>query len=326
MTTAPSVFRYVRTRSGILLLITLILFITAVLQAGVLQNLFKNVVTLRVILPEAGLSGLSSGAPVEVLGTNAGTVRRIVIDPTQNFYALVEINASMKDFIRRDSRVTIKKQFGIAGAAFLDISRGHEEQLDWNYAVLDAGTDRSATDSIGDILADLQKRIYPILDDAQRTIGALARVMEGLERGEGSVGRLARDDTLAKELEAIAVSVRGEIDQLSKVTENLQQTTASTAQIGSMAANRLPGTIDNLNATINQAKTLLASLDKMSRDVGQRIPGAVDSIPALMVQTQQTLAEMERLMAQMRASWLLGGGGGAQPVSEPRLPATEIRP
>jgi phospholipid/cholesterol/gamma-HCH transport system substrate-binding protein len=322
---APSVFRYVRTRSGLLLLVALILFVTAVLQAGVLQNLFRSTLTLHIILPEEGLAGLSAGANVEVLGTNAGTVKRIVIDPTKNFYALVEITSSMKDFIRRDSKVTIKKQFGIAGAAYLEISRGHDEALDWRYAVLDASTDRSATDSIGDVLADLQKRIYPILDDAQRTVGALARVMEGIEHGEGSVGRLARDDTLAKELEGIAVSVRGEVDRLSVVTDNLRDTTAATAQVGSLAANRLPGMLDGLNATLAKTNALLTSLDGISRDVGQRVPGAVDSIPALMVQTQQTLAEAERLMAQLRASWLLGGSG-AQPVSEPRLPATEVRP
>jgi phospholipid/cholesterol/gamma-HCH transport system substrate-binding protein len=318
-------FRYVRTRSGWLLVGCLILFVTAVLQAGFLQGLFKSVLTLRVLLPEEGLAGLSTGATVEVLGTNAGTVKRIVIDPNQNFHAVVEIESGMKDFVRRDSKVTIKKQFGIAGAAYLEISRGRGEPLDWDYAVLDAATDRSATDGVGDLLADLQKRIYPILDEAQRTITSLANVMERLDQGEGTVGRLTHDDTLAKELEGIAVAVRGEVDRLRPITDNLNETTAATARTGNTIDKRLPEVIDNLQRTINNVNTMLASIDEITRDLGKRVPAAADSVPALMVQTQQTLAEAERLMSQLRSSWLLGGSG-PPPPADTRLPATEIRP
>ncbi|HEY4134305.1 MAG TPA: MlaD family protein [Alphaproteobacteria bacterium] len=324
MTAQTPLFRYVRTRSGWLLIGCLVLFGAAVLQAGFLQGLFKSVLTLHILLPEEGLAGLSAGANVEVLGTSAGVVKRIVIDPRQAFHAEVEINSSMKEFVRRDSQVVIKKQFGIAGAAYLEISRGRGDPLDWDYAVLNAATDRSATDGISDILSDLQKRVYPILDDAQRTITSLANVMQGLEQGQGSVGRLMRDDGLSKQLEAVAQSVQQQVDRLQPISDNLRKTTAETAQAGSTVNERLPQLLDNLGKTVDNVNAMLASLDAMSKDLGKRVPAAADSVPALMVQTQQTLAEAERLMAQMRSSWLLGGS--AAPPPETRLPATEIRP
>ena len=60
-----------------------LLFAGAVLQAGALRDWMRPTVTLRVLLPEQGVGGLSVGADVEVLGTRAGTVRRVVMEPAQ---------------------------------------------------------------------------------------------------------------------------------------------------------------------------------------------------------------------------------------------------
>lgn len=318
MSDVPPVFRYASHRAGFLVLIAVALFATAVLQAGVLKNLFKSVSVLYVMLPEEGVSGLNVGANVEVLGTNAGRVKQVVVDPEQSFHAVVEIERSMQDFIRRDSRVLIRKQFGIAGASFLEISRGRGEPLDWDYAVLEAQSDRAATDSIGDLLADLQQRVYPILDETQRAVTTLANIIERIDKGEGSIGRITRDDGLSKELEGIAASIHGEVEKLGAVTDNLTATTASTAKLGNVLAQRIPAVLNNVNATI-------ASLNTVVRDLGQRVPQATETLPSLLMQTQQTLAEMEQLMAQMRSSWILGGGGAPMPQST-RLPATEARP
>jgi phospholipid/cholesterol/gamma-HCH transport system substrate-binding protein len=142
-------FRYASRRVGALILIALGIFVVAVLEAGVVQDLFKSTLSLRVILPDTGLAGLNAGARVEILGTDAGQVRQIVIDPKQRFHAVVEIEQTMEPFVRRDSKVFIRKQFGIAGAAYLEITRGQGEPLDWEYAVLTAEADQAPTENIG---------------------------------------------------------------------------------------------------------------------------------------------------------------------------------
>src|SRR5678815_1614108 len=109
----------VRRRTGIFVLIATALFVAAVLEAGALKDMFRKTTTLRILLPDDGFSGLAEGSTVEVLGTRAGTVTKIVIDPTQNFHAIATLEPEMTPFIRRDSKVFIRKQFGIAGAAYL---------------------------------------------------------------------------------------------------------------------------------------------------------------------------------------------------------------
>ena len=76
------------------------------------------------MLPEDGVSGLAQGAEVQIMGTRAGEIRRIVIDPSQRMHAEARIDTQMQPFIRRDSQVVIRRQFGIAGSAYVDISRG----------------------------------------------------------------------------------------------------------------------------------------------------------------------------------------------------------
>src|SRR5690606_22847933 len=109
---------------GLVVLVATAAFFVAILQAGVLRDWFRPTSTLRIVLPEAGSAGLSVGGEVEVLGTRAGTVRRIIVNPDQRLYAEAEIDDQARAFIRRDSEAVIRRRFGIAGAAFVDISRG----------------------------------------------------------------------------------------------------------------------------------------------------------------------------------------------------------
>jgi phospholipid/cholesterol/gamma-HCH transport system substrate-binding protein len=77
---------------GLLVVLTIALFLAAVLEAGVLSNWFRPTAQLRVQLPQTGSGGLSAGDDVMVLGTRVGTVRRIVVDPSERLYAEAELD------------------------------------------------------------------------------------------------------------------------------------------------------------------------------------------------------------------------------------------
>ena len=150
---------------GLLVLVSIGLFVVAVLQAGLLSDWFRSTAKLRIMLPETGSQGLSAGADIQLLGTRVGTIRRVVVDPSQRMYAEGELEEQATGFIRRDSKAVVRKQFGVAGAAFLDISRGKGAQLDWNYAVIDAATERDPTENIGAMIDQVKQKVFPILDD-----------------------------------------------------------------------------------------------------------------------------------------------------------------
>ena len=318
MTESLPYFRYASRRVGALVLIAFAIFVVAILQAGLLRDLFRSTSSLRVILPESGLAGLNKGAAVEILGTNAGVVREIVIDPTENFHAVVEIEKSMEPFVRRDSQVFIRKQFGIAGAAFLEITRGHGEPLDWDYAVLTAAADQAPTESMGAILEDLRAKVLPIVDDVQRTIGTtgdlitqlqapdgplqtiltdLGKVTAHLAAGEGTVGRLLADDALARDLEATLATVKRQVGELD-------------------------GIIADLKSTSGEVKRATPEITKLVRETS----GASVALPTLLTQTQQTMAELQQLLVQLQGVWLFGGRGDGGATERTRLSPLKARP
>jgi len=196
---------------GAFVIFSMTLFIAGLLQAGSLREWLNPSKKLNLILPDEGLYGLSEGAKVEILGTPAGRIVKIVIDPDQKIHAEARIDSSMADFIRRDSQAIIGKTFGVAGEGFLQISRGYKQPMDWDYAVLTAQADRAPTDSIGEIMEDVRSRVMPILEQTERTITPLADLAEDLADPDGSLqGMLADIRSLTKRID----SGEGSVGQL----------------------------------------------------------------------------------------------------------------
>jgi phospholipid/cholesterol/gamma-HCH transport system substrate-binding protein len=260
-------FRYASEATGLVVLLALVLFTATVIQAGVLRDWFRPSVVLRVILPEAGVGGLSRGAAVDILGTRAGEVTSIVIDPGQQMHAEVRLEEDMRVYVRRDSQAVIRKRFGVAGDSYLDISRGNGEPLDWTYAVITASLDRPPTENLGAMVDEVKQKVLPIIDETHRAVQLLASTMERLERGEGTVGRLLADDRLIRDLE----------------------TTAANAE-KSLAA----------------VQTITRDLAKATPQIARNVEETSENLPMVVRQARATTAELQQLVVQLRGHWLLG--------------------
>lgn len=344
--------RYRHALLGAFVIIALGLFALGMLQSKAVQEWLNPSKELRLVLPDEGLFGLSQGAKVEILGTPAGQVTRIVIDPEQKIHAQARIDPSLSPFVRRDSKAIIRKTFGVAGESYVEITRGHGEPMDWDYAVLAVEPDRAPTENIGEILQDLRSRVMPILAQTERAVTALASLTERLadpkgdlqavlgdagkltariERGEGSVGRLLASDATAREIEALLGNANATMRALGPILDELRVTATQIAALSTAInaqSKEMPQAGEKLNAILVSLEQIMGDLSKTSpqlpqitRDVGT----TTASVPVLLGATQQTLTELEALLRQLRGHWLLGGGAGEQP-QERRLPPREVRP
>ena len=303
---------------GLLVVLSVGAFIAAALHAGLLSDWFRPTASLRIVLPDTGSGGLSAGADVQVLGTKVGTIRRVVVDPSQRLYAQAELEEQSKGFIRRDSVAVIKKSFGVAGAAFLDVSRGTGQPLDWKFAVIDATTERAPTENIGALIDEVKLKIYPVLDNAGRTMKALASTAESIEQGNGNVGRLVKGDELMNEIGPILANLRESTEALQTALGDVRKITGTVSGP------------EGLPALLTRLDTALASVQSAARDLARATPAITRNVttgaanlPALLAQGQQTAAELEKLSNQLRHTWPLSGA--AAPESR-RLPATAVRP
>jgi phospholipid/cholesterol/gamma-HCH transport system substrate-binding protein len=306
---------------GLLVLLSIGLFVAAVLHAGLLSDWFRPTDILRIMLPETGSQGLSSGADVQVLGTRVGTVRRVVVDPSQRMYAEAELDEQATAFIRRDSHAVVKKQFGVAGAAFLDISRGTGPPLDWKFAVIDAVTERDPTENIGAMIDQVKQKVFPILDDAARAMHALADTAQGMSQGHGDIGRLLKDEDLANQLTQTLTNLKTATEQLNGALADVKSVTATV------------NGPEGVPALLRRADASLASVQKATHDLANATPrlpaitrdlGTITAnLPALLSQSQQMAAELEKALVQLRHTWPLSGSAAPE---QRRLSPTEVTP
>jgi len=293
---------------GLLVLAAAAVLIVAILEAGFLRDWFKPTSELRLILPTTGVAGLEVGADVEVLGTKAGIVRRIVLDPSQQMYALIEIDKQFTAFIRRDSAAIIRRRFGVAGAAFIDISRGTGEEIDWSYAVIEATTERAPTDSINAMIDEVRGKVFPILDNAGRATQALAEIMDRINRGEGNVGRLLVDQTLMQQAEATVESANQAVAGLNQLVAQLQQ---SAGDVNELTGKSVPALMKRAGSVMSELQAVLKDLAQASTRmpaISRNIEGSTANLPTLLTQLQVTTQDLDRLVVQLRGWWLLGGG------------------
>ncbi len=295
---------------GLLVILALALFVGAIFEAGVLRRWLRPDSVLRIVLPQNGSGGLAVGADVDVLGTHAGSVTRIVLNPSGEMYALATIERQTEAFIPRDSTATIRLRYGVAGAAYVSIARGTGTAMNWDYAVLTATAEPNPADTVTATLNKVTADVLPTLEHALHAMTALDDVVGGIKAGQGSAGRLLTDDTLIRQAEDTVGTLKAEI-----------------AQLGPTLA-LVPG-------LLNQSRGVLANVQSMSRDAARATPqlptlarNAVDStanLPMLLTQAQATTAELGKLLTQLQGSWLLGGSGAPKPNSV-RLPPREVRP
>ncbi len=346
-------FRYANQAVGIFVILTVIIFGAAFLLSGQVREWLDPSGRIKVILPSDGLYGLSEGAEVEILGTKAGKVIRIVISPDQQIHAEVQIQSDMKAFVRRDSTAVIRKKFGVAGDSFLYISRGFGEPFDWDYAVITATADRAPTESIGEILDDIRTKVFPILDDTQVAIHVFLSVMKELQdpeghmqqllaglntisgkirRGEGTIGRLLLEDTMLNEVEALISQLNKNLTRLGPLLDGLETTVENVSKI-SAKVNRqskdLPEVTLKLKEVLVSVKAVMNDLSRTTPQIpriAENMADATDNIPVLMLQTQQVLTELEQLLKQLQSSWLLGGKAGRKSRESTRISPLEVRP
>jgi phospholipid/cholesterol/gamma-HCH transport system substrate-binding protein len=245
-----SKFRYTNEAVGLFVLVTLLIFIAGLIYSGRVREWFNPGETLRVMLPQDGLSGLSVGSTVEILGTKAGDVRDIVINPSEKIHADVRIDHQMAVFVRSDSKAIIRKTFGIAGDAYLEITRGFGKPLDWEFAVISAVSDRKPTDTVGEMIDEIREKVFPVIDDAQKAMQAFLTVAQELQdpdkgvqqllaninsitdridRGEGTIGRLLTEDKLVRDLESLIARLNAETGRLGPILDALEATMQNVA-------------------------------------------------------------------------------------------------
>lgn len=176
---------------GVVILVALLILAVAIIKLGQAGNLFAK--RYRLVAFVANASGLRVGGPVMVAGQLAGSVKDIQFlppdnDTTRNLKLVVEVDRSLSEQVRKDSRAKIKTQ-GLLGDKVFDISVGTPRfpaLKDGDTILIAASVDYDA------VVAQASTAIGQVVD----LTNDLKKVTGGISRGEGTLGQLVTNRQL----------------------------------------------------------------------------------------------------------------------------------
>ncbi len=187
-----------RIRLGVFVSIGAALLVTVIYLIGDRQQMFNT--TFRVSGIFKDVSGLKIGNNVRFSGIKVGTIEAIEIMTDTTVKVDMIIDESTQKYIKKDAKVIIGSE-GLMGNKVLIITpgtKGHKmiENNDYVQATVPV--------SLDDIMVSFKSTV----DNANEITEDLAVVMHSIRSGEGTIGRLLMDSSLAKNIDQTIVNLK----------------------------------------------------------------------------------------------------------------------
>lgn len=198
-----------KVRLGIFIIIGLGLFVLAIFVIGKQKNLFDPVITLQTRFNN--VSGLQVGNTVRFSGINVGTVDNIAIVNDTTVQVRMIIKKDVQKFIKTDSEAGIGSE-GLIGDRILTISNGGPKAASVKDGQLLASNEPVETDAIMQSLEITAGNAALMSED-------LTEVMNKINNGQGTLGRLINDEKIANNLEATMGNLK---TSSKKLDENME--------------------------------------------------------------------------------------------------------
>lgn len=182
--------RKFKIRLGLFVAGGLTLFVLAIFIIGRQKNLFNPVFNLHSTF--YNVSGLQVGNNIRFCGINVGTVDRIDIINDSTVKVDMLIKKDVKQFIKSDCEVAIGSE-GLIGDRLLIITQGSSDAPLAEEGQELGSIEPTETDAIMGSLQVTAANAEVITDQ-------LAEIMMKINSGEGTIGRLIQDTTIAENL------------------------------------------------------------------------------------------------------------------------------
>lgn len=328
--------RYVNEITGSFVIVSLLLALTGLFFIAGAQRWFSPEKKLLILLPTEGAHGLREEADVEILGTIAGQVQQIYINPERRMIAELRLDPDFYPFVRSDSKVVIRHSISLVGGQFIEISRGKGTELPIDTPVLIASAEKDLKTVVTEILASVESATLPTLQEytklaaelrdpagsVQTLLAKANRIASNLEQGSGTLPMLLNDQTLAKEILGTVARLDAALDQL----QNVLQTANVTGDKLGKAADDLGEHLQPLPELMEQTGSILSDLQQASSQlpaIAQEVGDELTALPGLLLQTKNTLSEIERLTLGLQRHWLVRDY--VEPQQRPgKIPSAQI--
>jgi phospholipid/cholesterol/gamma-HCH transport system substrate-binding protein len=239
---------------------------------------FKHQVDLHVYTSDA--AGLTSGAPVRINGIPAGNVKNVELSGENNPARIIKVDLAVDQAMLKqipvDSIASIASDNLLGSSKFLQITKGTKPET-----VQPGATLKSASTQQFDALV---QQGFGILDSLQGVLGKITDIVNQVEVGKGTIGKLLVDETLYNNLQATVAQV-----QLLATTLNSKNGTI--------------GHLINDDQLYNQAQSVITRLDNVTRGLeqGQGTAGMLLKDPKLYNDLDKDVDQLNTLLNNLNA-------------------------
>ena len=200
-------------RLGFFVIIGIGLFVLGIFIIGKQKNLFNPVFNLSANFHN--VSGLQVGNNVRFSGINIGTVDNIIIINDSTVKVKMLIKKEIQKFIKADSKVAIGSE-GIIGDKVVVILQGYTSKKMVKSGQMIASTEPIETD-------DIMKSLKITADNAALASVDIAGIVNKINSGEGTLGRLIQDKKMAANIDQTLINMRNSSKNLNENMEAAKQ-------------------------------------------------------------------------------------------------------
>jgi len=268
---------WARLKVGILALFAMAILAVLIFLITGSTNIFESNVTIYTYMADA--AALTTAAPVNLDGIPIGKVKLIRLSGLKDPNRLVRIEMeipehTLKD-IPTDSMASISAA-NVLGTKYINIKTGKA------VTTISAGSEIPSMGS-GEF-EDLIQQGLAVMGSVQETVQRVDKVVEIVESGKGTIGKLLVDETLYNNLLAILAQVK----QLADVLNGDKGT------VGKLIHD--PELYNQVHASLNRLDDMLQQLQ-----AGQGSAGKFLKDPAVYDETQKTIAGVHKLVDDLNA-------------------------
>jgi phospholipid/cholesterol/gamma-HCH transport system substrate-binding protein len=203
-------------KTGLFAIVCLVLLLALLFIIGNHKNLFTN--TIFVYADFKNIGGTKEGNYVRFAGINVGTVESIRMINDTTVRLQLSIEKKVQPFIKEDAVASIGSD-GLMGDKLIQIAPGSNTLP----VIKNGGMLLTAPPvNVDKIIANLSR----VADNAAILTAGLASIIDKVNSGKGSVGRLIGDSRLADNLESTIQNAKETVGSIKKtansVTENMK--------------------------------------------------------------------------------------------------------
>ncbi|HEY4336470.1 MAG TPA: MlaD family protein [Puia sp.] len=285
---------------GIFIALGLVILIVAIFTIGGQHKAFVKSIRLHVLFDD--VQGLQPGNNVWLSGIKIGTVKSIDFYHNSQVAVTLSIEKKAQPHIAGDSKARITTD-GLVGNKIVMISGG----TDGSQSVADNDSLRSQhLPGTQEMFATLQASNANLL----AITGNLKTISERLNGGQGTLGKLINEPTIADGLQTSIDRLRTAAGNSQQLIANLEDFSARLKQPGGLASqlatdttvfNRIKASAEKLNEAANQATEFTGSLRDAGRDVKQGLNNENSPVGTLL-HNEDAGADLQRTLKNLRIS------------------------